>query len=132
MLGLAERIIFLGHSNSVPALMAASDALVLSSGWEGLPGVVMEAMASELPVVATNVGGTPELADDGKTVYLVEPANQDEMKEALVKLMSLSDEERKTMGKAGREKVKIEFHLDKMVSEYEQLYCEALNEKDNK
>ena len=128
VLGLAERIIFLGHSDSVPALLAASDAFVLSSSWEGLPGVVMEAMASELPVVATNVGGTPELVDDGKTGYLVQPADQDEMKEALVKVMAFSETERNNMGKAGRIKVQNQFNVERMVSEYEQVYYEAIEE----
>ena len=125
-LGLTGKVKFLGYSDNVPALMAAADALVLSSSWEGLPGVVMEAMASELPVVATDVGGTSELVDDGKTGYLVEPANPGDMKEALDKLISLSEEERRTMGKAGREKVKKQFHVEKMTRDYEQLYYETL------
>ena len=125
-LGLHHRVSFIGRCDNIPALMAASDVLVLNSLWEGLPGVVMEAMASELPVVATNVGGTSELVDDGKTGYLVQPNDPDEMKEALTELMSLSEEERRNMGKAGREKVKIQFHVEKMVSEYEQLYDETL------
>jgi glycosyltransferase involved in cell wall biosynthesis len=130
-LGLHHRVSFIGRCDDIPALMAASDALILNSLWEGLPGVVMEAMASELPVVATNVGGTSELVDDGKTGYLVQPAEPGEIKDALANLMGLSEEERRIMGKAGREKVKKQFYVEKMVSEYEQLYYEALNDKVN-
>ncbi len=128
-LDLAEKIIFIGHSDHVPAYMAAADALVLSSLWEGLPGVVMEAMASELPVVATAVGGTPELVVDGETGYLVSPGKPDELGRALSRITELPEGERRAMGKAGRSRVEEYFHVDKMVEAYVELYKDCLRNK---
>ena len=128
-LALDEKVIFIGHSDNVPAFMAAADVLVLSSLWEGLPGVVMEAMASELPVVATAVGGTPELVVDGKTGYLVSPGKPDELGRALVRITELPEGERKEMGRAGRNRVEEYFHVNKMVESYVELYKDCLRSK---
>jgi len=127
--GLQEKVIFLGNHDDVPALMAASDALVLSSLWEGLPGVVLEAMASELPVVATAVGGTPELVIENETGFLVPAGEPEELVEALQKMMRLDDEKRRAMGRAGRKRVEEVFHVEKMVKAYEALYFTCLREK---
>ena len=127
--GLAERVTFIGRSDDVARLMALADILVLSSLWEGLPGVVMEAMASALPVVATEVGGTPELVVDGVTGYLASPGIPDKLAEALTKMIELSPEERRRMGRAGRRRVEQEFHVDKMVKAYEDLYIACIRVK---
>jgi glycosyltransferase involved in cell wall biosynthesis len=74
-LGLSGRIHFLGYRQDVPALMMAADLFVLPSRWEGCPMVVLEAMASGLPIVATAVGGVPELIEDGVHGRLVTPAD---------------------------------------------------------
>lgn len=74
-LDLKDRISFLGVRRDVPDLLAASDGFVLSSVSEGFPNVVMEALASETPVVATNVGGVPELVEGEETGFLVPPSN---------------------------------------------------------
>ena len=128
-LGIETHISFIGHSDEVNKLMAAADMLVLSSLWEGLPGVVMEAMASSLPVVATSVGGTPELITEGKSGYLVPPGNPEKLADALIKMINLSDEERKKMGQAGRKRVDKYFHINKMVKAYEDLYASCMNNK---
>ena len=129
-LGLQKEVVFLGRCDIVPTVMAAVDALVLSSLWEGLPGVVLEAMASELPVVATAVGGTPELVIDGKTGYLVPARSPEKLARALEKIIHLPEEQRRSMGKAGRSRVKEHFHVDNMVRAYEDLYYECMREKD--
>lgn len=129
-LGLFEKVTFLGRSDRVPELMAAADLLVLSSKWEGLPGVVIEAMACALPVVATAVGGTPELVEEGQTGWLVPPNDPEALKRALEKVLCLSDEERLQWGLAGRVRVERYFHVDKMVAGYEDIYRELLVNKD--
>jgi glycosyltransferase involved in cell wall biosynthesis len=99
---LQEQVTFLGLRRDIPALLAAADALVLASAWEGLPNVVMEALAAAVPVVATAVGGVPELVVEGESGYLVPPRNPQALASAMVRLMGHSNEERVRMGEAGR------------------------------
>ena len=128
-MGLTSNVTFLGRIDNVPELMATADVLILSSLWEGLPGVVLEAMASELPVVATAVGGTPEIVIDGVTGILVPPGNHQQLAKAIYNIMQKTDQERKEMGKVGRQRIEEQFHVDKMVKAYEALYCNCLHEK---
>lgn len=125
-LDLEEQVAFLGRSDLVPELMASSDFFVLSSIWEGLPGVILEAMASELPVVATAVGGTPELVIEGKTGYLVPPADPEKLAGTMEKMLKLSKEKKLALGRNGRSRVEEKFSLNKMVKAYENLYETAL------
>lgn len=128
-LNLKQNVCFIGRSDNVPKLMALADCFVLSSHWEGLPGVILEAMASELPVVATAVGGTPELVSDGVTGYLVPPKMPGQLATALKNVIEMDVSERIFMGQAGRKRVEEHFHVDEMVKAYEQLYYECLQEK---
>ncbi len=128
-LGLEENVSFLGRSDQIAELMASAELLVLASLWEGLPGVVLEAMASELPVVATAVGGTPELVVEGQTGYLVPPGDSEGLAAKLRKVLSLSKPEREKLGSTGRKRVEEYFTLSKMVSAYEKLYTDLLNNK---
>jgi glycosyltransferase involved in cell wall biosynthesis len=82
-LGLIDSIRFLGYRQDVPQWMAAADLLVLPSRWEGCPMVVLEAMASGLPIVATAVGGVPELIEDGVHGRLVPPGNPTALADAI-------------------------------------------------
>lgn len=126
---LEDCIQFLGIRDDIPELMCASDIFVLSSLWEGLPGVVLEAMAAGLPVVATNVGGTPELVENGKNGFLVPPRNSLLMADAIEKIMSMDHTKQLEMGILGTEIVKQRFTVDKMVRSHEQLYLKLLCEK---
>lgn len=127
-LNLSDRIMMIGRSDQVPRLMAASDIFVLSSLWEGLPGVVMEAMAAGLPVVATAVGGAPELVVEGETGFLVQAGTPKHFALVLEKALSMAEEERQRMGKAGRQRVEEHFNVKRMVKAYEALYEECLHE----
>ena len=66
---------FLGAREDVPRILKAADGFVLSSAWEGMPNTVMEAMASGLPVVATDVGDVRELVEDGVSGWVVPPGD---------------------------------------------------------
>lgn len=101
-LGLAGRVRLVGLRDDAPRLLAASDALVLASAWEGLPNVLMEAMAAGLPCVATRVGGVPELVEDGRTGTLVPPGDPGALARAMAGIMSLPPAERAAMGARGR------------------------------
>ena len=76
-LGVLPQVRFMGHRDDVPAILSESDLFVLPSESEASPNVILEAMAAGLPVVASNVGGIPELVTDGVTGSLVPPADSD-------------------------------------------------------
>lgn len=128
-LNIKDSVFFLGLRDDIPKLMASADTLVLSSLWEGLPIVVLEAMASQLPVVSTSVGGIPELVTEKETGFLVPPQNPQRLAGVLEKMVLIPVNERKNMGVKGRERVATYFTIDKMVVAYEQLYMDCLQEK---
>ncbi len=124
-LGLSNRVFLLGERNDVPSILASSDVFVLPSNWEGLPYTVIEAMMAGLPVVATSVGGVPELVEDGVTGFLVPRSDPEALAEALQRLID-DPELRERMGKAGRQKAMCEFTLDRMLRETEKVYEKVL------
>jgi glycosyltransferase involved in cell wall biosynthesis len=107
-LGVGDRALFVGLRDDVPGLLAGCDVFCLPSAMEGLPLVVLEAMAQGRPVVATSVGGTPELVVDGETGLLVPPGDVDALAEALRRLLADSALARR-LGEAGRARVRAEF-----------------------
>lgn len=86
--GLAGRVVFAGHAADVRPFYAAADVLALPSHSEGSPNVLLEAMAAGLPVVATSVGGVPEIADDGESALLVPPRDAPAFAAALGRLLT--------------------------------------------
>ena len=128
-LGIDERVTFLGIRRDVPELMNAADAYVMSSAWEGMPMVLLEAHASGLPIVATDVGGNREVVLPEKTGFLVPPKNPEALAEAMLKLMDLPEEERRRMGEAARQHIEANFSLDRVVDQWEALYRELLAKK---
>jgi glycosyltransferase involved in cell wall biosynthesis len=128
-LGIERRIKFLGIRRDVPQLMNAVDAYVMSSSWEGMPNVLLEASATGLPIVATNVGGNSEVVLDGITGFLVPPRNPEALAEAMLRMMDLPEEKRREMGKAARKHVEDNFSLDRVVDMWEALYRELLERK---
>lgn len=128
-LGIKEAIRFLGVRSDIPELMNAADAYVMSSAWEGMPMVLLEAAATGLPIVATNVGGNSELVLDGQTGFLVPPRDPQALAEAMLCLMRLPYEIRQSMGQAGRTHVEAHYDLERVVDQWEALYCELLQRK---
>ena len=127
-LGLRDCILFLGHRSDVPRLLPAADLFVLSSLYEGIPNIVMEAMAAGLPVVATAVGGVPELIEDGRSGILVKSESSTELSSAICKL--LEDREKLySMGRNGRQRVQDHFSIERMVDGVEGLFYNILAEK---
>jgi glycosyltransferase involved in cell wall biosynthesis len=112
----------LGMRRDVPQILSASDLFVLSSGgWEGLPLTVLEAMAAQLPVVASDVGGTREAVVDGETGYLVAPGDVGSLARYLAELAN-NRAAATAMGARGRHRVEQSFTLDRMVRETAELY----------
>jgi glycosyltransferase involved in cell wall biosynthesis len=106
--GLIGRVRLLGTRRDVPELLAASDSFVLPSLWEGLPIALVEAMASRLPVIATEVSGTSQVMVDGETGWLVAPGDPAGLSEAMAELLS-NPARASTMAAAGRERVAASF-----------------------
>ena len=128
-LGVADRVKFLGIRRDIPALMNAANAYVMSSAWEGMPMVLLEASASGLPIVATDVGGNSEVVIDGKTGFLVPPKDPEALAWAMLYLMDLPGEERRRMGEAARQHIEANYSLDRVVDQWEALYRELLERK---
>lgn len=120
--GMADQIRLLGATDDVAGYMSAADGFVLSSHWEGFGLVVAEAMSCELPVVATRSGGPEEIVIDGKTGYLCDVKNPDELSTKLSQLMDLETSERLEMGRKGRERVQSRFDIEEIAEEWIQKY----------
>jgi starch synthase (maltosyl-transferring) len=123
--GLQQRAHWLGSRRDIPGLLKAADMLVLASHWEGMPNVVLEAMAAGRPVVATAVEGTQELVIPGQTGWLVPPRDVEGLAKAL--MAAASDRElREAMGSASRSFVEQEFGIVRTVAAYERLWAGIL------
>lgn len=121
-LGIRERVEF-GFHEDVPALLESLDVVALPSWTEGLPVVLLEAMAHARPVVATPVGGTPELVVDGETGLLVPPRDPEALAAALRRLLEDPDLARR-LGEAGRERVAERFTAGQQTRRILELYDE--------
>lgn len=116
----------LGARKDVVDLMAAADAYVMSSAWEGLPMVLLEAGASRLPAVVTDVGGNREVVTDGKTGFVVSPRDPTALAEAMLRLMQLGEDEKRAMGEAAHHEIELNFGLAGVVDQWEAVYRELL------
>ena len=119
--GIQDRVIFLGDRRDIPELLACCDLFVLPSIYEGLPLSILEAMAAGKAVVATAVGGTPEIVIDGETGVLVPPGDPAALAGAIQSLLSDPNRVQK-IGSAGRALVAKEFSSDGMVERIHQVY----------
>lgn len=128
-LGIASQVRFLGVRHDIAALLGAADGFVLSSAWEGMPNVVMEALAAATPVVATEVGGVSEVVQAGKSGFLVPAGDPNALSRAMRQLMSLSIEQRRQMGMIGRAHVTAHYSLPAMADRWLALFDELLTQK---
>ena len=127
-LGYGEVVRFLGFRADVSDLMAAADVFVLPSVAEAFGLALAEALHLGVPVVATRVGGIPEIVDDDVDGLLVPPADSDALAAALARILSDEPLSRRLAG-AGREKVRARFDFKDMVAGYEAVYRESLSER---
>lgn len=128
-LNLNSKVKFLGIRDDIPALMNSADGYVMSSKWEGMPNVLLEAAATGLPIVATRVGGIPEVVLDNETGFLVPAGDSDLLAMAMKKMMLLSHKDRLTMGARSRDFVTKNFGLESILNRWEQLYFDLMEQK---
>lgn len=126
--GLDGAVRFLGHRDDVPRLLAASDLLVLPSRYEGLPNVVLEAMAYRKPVVATAAPGTTEVVVDGATGLLV-PVDDANALARSIRAVADDPGLAARLGAGGRARVEAEFTADAMVARFAALYESLARDK---
>jgi sugar transferase (PEP-CTERM/EpsH1 system associated) len=120
---LRGRICFTGPREDVADLLKAMDIFVLPSLMEGMSNTILEAMSTGLPVIATNVGGNPEILADSACGYLFHPGNVAELQTHLATLL-LNEEQRKEFGQEARRRALTTFSLEAMLRQYHQLYLE--------
>ncbi len=126
--GLEECVHFAGVQNDVVPYLKLMDVFALSSVSEGIPLVILEAMAAGIPVVSTAVGGVPEIVTDGKTGRLVPAEDVEAFGRILVELFE-DAARRRTLGQAGRELVEREYSLERMARTYTEAYRRLLDLK---
>ena len=125
-LGISREVRFLGSREDVRDLMGAADAFVLSSRWEGLPTVVLEAGLAELPVVTTAVGDLPLLLEDDLSAFVVAPGDVGQLSRAMERMQALAPAERALIGKRLRQAVCDQCDLKKVTDGFERVYGELL------
>ena len=129
-LGLdVDHLRFLGPRSDVPELLSAVDAYVMSSAWEGLPMVLLEAAASGLPIVATDVGGNAEIVENGVTGTLVAAGDPKALAAAMAATIDAQPAQRVAWGDAGRARIEREFELGAVVECWQALYTRLLDRR---
>jgi glycosyltransferase involved in cell wall biosynthesis len=123
---LSDYVQFLGLRKDIPELLAAADIFVLSSDWEGMPLVIIEAMAAGKPVVATAVGGVPDMITDQASGFLVKPNDAEAMAQIILKLANDKALASK-IGEVGRKIAQDRFDVSMAAREYEKKYLERLS-----
>jgi len=125
---LTGRVTFVGASEAIPEALNTMDVFALPSISEGMSNTLLEAMASGLPVVATRVGGTPEVIEDGRSGWLFNPGDAEGLAEHLLRLAS-QERLREAYGAAARLRAVERFSLERMLQDYSQLYLDLVSRR---
>ncbi len=124
-LGVMRETLFLGYQEQVASFFAAFDVFILPSANEGTPVTAIEALAAGKPVVATRVGGIPDVVRDGEDGFLVAPGDVDALADRLAQLAT-DDKLRKRMGEAARSRVRERYSVERLVDDVDRLYRSLL------
>ena len=126
LVGLSSSVKFTGHRTDLKNIYSSFDLFLMTSLTEGMPNTVLEAMALELPVVSTDIGGLPELVEDGVSGLLLPVGDVDSLSEAVTRL--LNDEKlREQYSLAARKKIEQNFDFSNRVKKMEELYVQFTN-----
>ena len=126
--GIERKVEFAGFQENVSPYLSRMDLFVLPSRTEGTPLTIFEAMACGLPVVATNVGGVPDIVQQSETGLIVEPGRPSELARAIKQMLS-EPAKMRTMGRKGKERVLRDFHPDNFIRKHEALYERSLGNR---
>jgi glycosyltransferase involved in cell wall biosynthesis len=118
---VTERVQLAGYQRDMAGWYGRFDAFCLASANEGTPVAAIEALAAGVPVVATRVGGTPAVVDDGETGFLVDPGDPNALAARLAELAA-DPELRQRMGRLGAKRMRERYGVERMVAETEELY----------
>ena len=121
-----EGIRFAGVRSDVPEVMSAADGYVMSSAWEGMPMVLLEAAAAGLPIVATTVGGNHEVVLNEESGFLVPPRDHEALGAAMARLGELPEDRRLEMGRRGQQHIRSHYGLDRVAERWEEIYRRVL------
>jgi N-acetyl-alpha-D-glucosaminyl L-malate synthase BshA len=124
-LGLMNRVYFLGKQDNVHEKLAIADLMLLPSQLESFGLAALEAMACEVPTIATNVGGLPEVIEDRKNGFLAPVGDVDFMARCAIEILS-DDKRLREMGKLARFEAQSRFCSSKIIPEYEKFYRRVL------
>ena len=109
--------------------MSAADGYVMSSAWEGMPIVLLEAAAAGLPIVATRVGGNPEVVRENESGFLVPPRDSEALAAAMMRLIALPDAERRSLGERDASTCGLRYGLSRVVDRWLEVYRRVLERK---
>ena len=124
---MEQIIIFTGFRTDIPEFLSMLDIFLLPSFWEGLPTALLEAMAMKKPVIATAVGGVPEIVDDGRTGVLIPPNDAGSLADTIIFLLQ-NPEIAKKLGQAAYEHIHQHYSLEMMIAKTETLYVRLIEE----
>jgi len=125
-LGIEKEVLFIGHINNAEEYLKAVDVFVLPSRQEGMPTILLDAMACGLPVIASRIGGVVDVVEDGKSGILFEPGDEAGLSFAMIKLVK-DEKLRQRLGSEARRRIVEGFSIDRIAEEYIKLYGELLN-----
>jgi glycosyltransferase involved in cell wall biosynthesis len=123
---MQRQVVFTGYRDDVASILKTIDVVALPSRWEGLPLVLLEAMACRKPIVATRVTGNVDVVVDGETGFLVPSGAPEALADKLI-LLVRDARLRDALGQYGRKRVESEFSLDRMVAQIRSLYQDLLD-----
>jgi len=126
-LGLQDEVIFTDFRDDIPDILSILNVFVLSSVTESGPMVVVEAMAMKIPVVATNVGGVNEKIINEKSGIVVQPCNENQLAEAILRVLHMTKDDRKKMANIAYERVEKVFSLHIIAKKHKDIYEDILS-----
>jgi glycosyltransferase involved in cell wall biosynthesis len=130
--GLEERVVFLGHRTDIPRLLHCLDVFLLPSLREGFGLALLEAMASRLPVIASRVGGIPEIFGEENFGIMIDPNSPEQLAKAMKTMAALPAAQLEAWGERARRRALEHFTADRMIADYQRVYLDAYRDRQSR